>query len=93
MVSDFYTHQRDRHPNIIKENWDKDVSLINCGINVLFQLIKIDGYTYDEIRDALNWGINDQFYSKVLISVNTLRTKSKNGLNRFQNLHHQYKNQ
>ena len=93
LVSDFYTHQRDRHPNIIKENWDKDVSLINCGINVLFQLIKIDGYTYDEIRDALNWGINDQFYSKVLISINTLRTKSNNGLNKFQNLHHQYKNQ
>lgn len=93
IVVEFYNHQRERHPNIVKENWETDLSSVNCSINVLFQLIKIDGYQYDEVRDALRWGINDLFYSKVLISINTLRSKSKNGLNKFQNLHHQYKNQ
>tara|TARA_R110002020_G_scaffold165002_1_gene352224 strand:+ start:2592 stop:3383 length:792 start_codon:yes stop_codon:yes gene_type:complete len=93
IVKEFYTHQRERHPNLIKEDWQEDKNLIYASINVLFQLINIDNYEYAEIRDSIRWGIKDVFYTKVLISIGTLRNKSKNGFSKFQNLHHQYKNQ
>jgi hypothetical protein len=93
IVNEFYTQQHQRHPNIVKENWENNINLVNGSINVLFQLIKIDGYDYAEIRDALRWGMNDNFYSKVLMSINSLRNKSKNGFSKFENLYHRYRNQ
>ena len=93
IVYEFYTQQNKRHPKIVKEDWQTNINLVNGSLNVLYQLIKIDGYDYAEIRDALRWGMDDIFYSKVLMSINSLRNKSKNGFSKFENLFHKYRNQ
>jgi len=93
IVMPFYEIQRTRHPNMINSGWSDDKDIINGSINVLYQLIKIDGYEYESVRDTIRWAIDDKFWSKNLISLRNLRSKAGNGFTKFQNLYHKYKNQ
>ena len=87
IVHNFYTVQKSIYPDMIK---NEDV---NGSINVLYDLIRIDGYQYESVRDSIQWAIEDPFWGSNLFSLKTLRNKSSNGLSKFQNLHHRYKSQ
>ena len=67
-------------------------SLSNANKNkyadTLRKLERIDGYTYNQISDALNYSMDDDFWSSQIISLECLRKKSKNnGLTKFNNLY------
>lgn len=85
IVHNFYTVQKSTYPDMIR-NED-----INGSINVLYDLIRIDGYQYESVRDSIKWATEDPFWGSNLFSLKTLRNKSSNGLSKFQNLNHKYK--
>ena len=84
----FYSKQKSRYPNMVDKEPD-----IGGSINTLYQLITIDGFDYESVRDSIAWAIESTFWSSTLFSLKTLRSKGNNGLSKFKNLHHQYKNQ
>lgn len=66
--------------------------LIDKGCDTVDKLIRLDKFTIDEIRQALQWGLQDDFYSGQLFSLTSLRKKMTNGNKKFQNLYNQYIN-
>ena len=78
---------------MVDGNWQEDTTILNGSINTLYDLIKIDGFDYESIRDVIVWALNDKFWSNNLLSLKVLRNKAGNGFTKFQNLHHTYKNQ
>lgn len=93
IVKEFYSTQQTRFPSMIKEEWREELSIVNGSINVLYDLIKKDGFKYDEIQGAIRWALDDKFWGKKLLSLKGLRGKAVNGFTKFQNLHHNYNQQ
>jgi len=91
IVSDFYTIKRKQLPKYISENWFEDTNLTNGAVNVLFELITEDDWEDKDVRDVINWATTDSFWILHLLSLRTLRDKSKNGLTKFANLHLKFK--
>ena len=63
--------------------------LEKCNLTIE-QLIRIDGFKLNYIIDSLRWAVGDDFWSGQVFSLSSLRTKSKNGLKKFQNLSSAY---
>lgn len=85
-VKDFCKFQAIRHPKIYK-NIDKQ---IEDGYDIIEKLIRLDGYALNDIKDALQWGCQDEFWSSNIITLTGLRKKSKNGATKFANLYTKY---
>ena len=68
-----------------------DKLIFNCS-DTVDKLIRLDKFTFDEVRQALQWGVEDEFYSGQLFSLASLREKKNNGNTKFQNLYNQYIN-
>lgn len=85
----FYTEQEKKFSTTIPK-WDNE-SYINQSVNLLNKLITKDGYNAEDIKKALNWAINDDFWASKVLTLNTLRNKSKNGNTKFTNLYLSYK--
>jgi len=92
IVTDFYTAKHKQFPNHIKADWFDDNTLTVGSVNTLFDLITIDGWGEKEVRDVIKWATDDDFWSSNLLSLRTLRTKSKNGQTKFANLQIKYTN-
>jgi len=92
IVTDFYTAKHKQFPNHIKSDWFDDNTLTVGSVNTLFDLITIDGWGEKEVRDVIRWATDDDFWSSNLLSLRTLRTKSKNGQTKFANLQIKYTN-
>jgi hypothetical protein len=67
-------------------------SLLNLCNDTIDKLIRLDGFELNYIIDSLRWAVQDDFWSGQVFSLSTLRTKSKNGLKKFQNLSNAYDN-
>ena len=93
IVNLVYGTQRFRYPSMIDSKWNKDYSLINESINTLYDLIKKDGFEYDVIKDVMVWALDDKFWGKKILSLRVLRKKAVNGFSKFQNMHHNYREQ
>jgi len=52
----------------------------------LFKLERLDKYSQKEIEQAVEFALTDFFWVKQVISLNSIRNKSKNGLRKFENL-------
>ena len=62
-------------------------SLINNCCDTVDKLIRIDGFTLNEIRETMVWATNDSFWSQHVSSLAPLRKKSgSTGLKKFQNI-------
>ena len=85
----FYTTQEVNHKAIMPK-WDND-SYINTSINLLNKLIYKDGYSLNDVSNAILWGVHDDFWSSKILTLNTLRNRSKNGNTKFTNLYLSYK--
>ena len=91
IVNEFYNTQQFRHPSMVESEWSDNANIINGSINVLYDLITIDGFDYESIRDVVRWAVEDKFWGSNLLSLKVLRNKASNGFTKFQNLHHKYK--
>ncbi|SME89288.1 hypothetical protein [Desulfovibrio gilichinskyi] len=68
-------------------------SLLNSGQDVVDKLIRLDGFKLDQIRDSLRWAVTDDFWSKNVLSLGSLRKKSKNNdLTKMQNIYASWEN-
>lgn len=63
--------------------------LESCN-NTINKLIKLDGFTLEYIINSLRWATKDDFWGNQVFSLAALRTKSSNGLKKFQNLSNAY---
>ena len=77
------------HPTKAPKVNDKLLESCNKTIN---QLINLDGFKLDYVIASLRWAMTDDFWSTQIFSLAALRTKSKNGLKKFQNLSNAYDN-
>jgi len=91
IVNGFYKIKHEQMPKYISPEWNKDMSLMNGSINVLFELITIDKWKEDDVRSVIKWATHDSFWMSHLLSLKVLRTISNNGLTKFANLHLRYK--
>lgn len=87
IVSEFYQTKHKQYPNHIKSNWYEDDKLTHESVNVLYQLITIDKWGENDVRDVIRWATTDTFWQSNLLSLRILRIKSKNGMTKFANLH------
>ena len=85
----FYTTQEVNHKSIMPK-WNND-DYMNTSINLLYKLITKDGYKADDVSNAILWGVHDDFWASKMLTLNTLRNKSKNGNTKFTNLYISYK--
>jgi uncharacterized protein YdaU (DUF1376 family) len=81
LVNEYYKYQESINPKLIKVN----DNLIKNSIDTVDKLIRIDGFSLDEIKTVLSFVIKDDFWSKQILSLVSLRNKSKNGNTKFVN--------
>jgi hypothetical protein len=86
LVVGFYEYQYEFYPQQLKEFKNKNGKLVLDSIKVIDKLIRIDGYTLDDIKLALQSAVRDEFWKKQIISLRGLRNKAKNGNTKFDNL-------
>jgi len=87
-VTDFQNYILDKFGNLSPKITDL---LIADGIYIIDELIKLDGFTFDEISKALKWAADDEFWSKNVKSLGALRAEGKNGTSKFVNMYTAYK--
>ena len=91
IVKYFYSTQNLKFPNMVKD-WNNE-SVINESVNTIFDLIVKDGHDSDELKNVLMWALEDKFWHKNVFSIKALRSKSSNGITKYNNILHSYKNQ
>lgn len=79
----FQTKAKDLHGNIAPAISD---SLINNATETVDKLIRIDGFTFEQVCDAMNWAVLDDFWSKNALSLAGLRAKNGDGRTKFQKI-------
>lgn len=63
-------------------------SLLRNGQDVVDKLIRLDGFTLEQVRNSLRWAVKDDFWSKNVLSLASLRKKSRNNdLTKMQNIY------
>jgi len=83
-VDDYIAYVKNTHGKSSPNVTDKTRSDYLDSVD---KLIRIDGFTLEEIRKALLWAVTDKdFWAGQVLSLARLRSKSKNGLKKFQNL-------
>lgn len=81
LVQKYHDYKTEKYPDLMK-----GINLnVKGSIKAIDQLIRIDGFTYDEIRTILWWVIKDEFWNKQILSLSSLRKKGKNGETKFVN--------
>ena len=83
----FYNVQSERLPNVINSDWRRDTGAINGSINTLYDIIKKDGFNYDDVLYCIKWALFDKFWATNLVSLRVLRENSSNGITKFQNIY------
>jgi len=87
IVRQFYNKQSRLHSKLVSKHWSQDKNLINESINNLFKLITIDKFDDTEVWSVIEWATYNDFWSKNLLSLRSLRKKSNNGLTKFANIY------
>ena len=82
VVSDFCLFQSQRSPHHYKNMENQ----IETGYDVIDKLIRLDGYNIEDIKESLEWAVNDDFWSPNIVTLTGLRKKSTNGSTKFQNM-------
>ena len=90
LINKAYTRQAEQFPELLK-NWNNDSKLKAKSINTLYDLITTDNMDHQVVYSVIVWAIHHEFWSRNCVRLDTLRSKSKNGLSRFQNMYLEYK--
>lgn len=68
-----------------------DENTITAGAKAISDLVRLDSFDFDnEIKPALFWAVKDQWWSKRIQSLASMRDKSKNGNIKFKNIYTAY---
>ena len=67
-------------------------SLIKSAASEIEKAVRIDGFNFDEIKQALLWAKSNQFWQDKIRSLAQIRKVSGNGQTKLQNLVSQYRN-
>jgi predicted phage replisome organizer len=62
-----------------------DLLITNCS-DVIDKLIRLDGFTQEDVFNSIEWASNDDFWSKQIKSLAGLRRVSKNKQMKFKNM-------
>lgn len=90
LSKDFIEYQKNQFPELIKNDSFKDILK---GADTIRLLQEQDEFEFDSIKNALFWGIRDDFWADKILSLATIRKKSKsNGSKKFINMYRNYKN-
>lgn len=81
----FLTYQQQQHPTLIKASSITPVKVRN-GADTVEKLLRLDGYQLEQVKTALRWAVNDEFWCLQIRSLASLRNKGKNGETKFSNL-------
>jgi len=85
LITGFYDYQFQAYPKQLKEYGKKPDKLIDDSIVELDKIIRLDGYTLDDIRHTLKYVVKDDFWRPQILSLRGLRVKKKNGNTKFTN--------
>lgn len=86
-VKQFLDAQKSNWPKKIKDPISPNCTRVLGSLECLDKLCRIDGYDFDkDIRPILEQVPDHDFWSGVILSLATLRSKSKNGETKFVNL-------
>ena len=87
IIFGFYDTQFKYHPKQLKDWEGGNDKMVFEASEVLGKLIRIDGYSIEEIKDALRFALKDEFWRDQVLSLSGLRKKSaSNGLTKFANI-------
>lgn len=81
-------YQKERYPKLVN-NKNKN---IKKGADTIRLLREQDDFTENEITGTLKFALKDKFWQDKVFSIANIRTKSKNGNTKFQNIYRKYKN-
>ncbi|HCX04779.1 MAG TPA: hypothetical protein DHM42_09825 [Clostridiales bacterium] len=81
IADEFHDYQMKNCPVASIKNWNRE-----NWADTIDKLMRIDGYKQQTISDALGFAVSDDFWSKQIISLASLRKKGKNDLTKFDNL-------
>ena len=85
LVIHFYNFQYENYPKQLRTYKTSD-KLVNDSIQVIDKLIRIDGYSMEDIHSKLQFAVKDEFWQDKIISLVGLRKKGKNGMSKFDNI-------
>ena len=86
LVINFYDYQYEHFPKQLRMYKSSKDKLVADSVQVIDKLIRIDGYTLDEVKLTLQSAVKDEFWQKQIISLKGLRKRSKNGNTKFDNI-------
>jgi len=90
-VVDFIFHIHDQKQNLaptITKNF------IENSFTTVLDLVRLDGFDFKYIRDVVRFAVKDAFWKENLLSLTTLRRRSKtNDLKKFQNIANKYESE
>jgi len=86
LVINFYDYQYQHFPKQLRMYKTSKDKLVADSVQVIDRLIRIDGYTLDEVKLTLQSAVKDEFWQKQIISLKGLRKRSKNGNTKFDNI-------
>ena len=82
-VKKFYAIQKEQFPNFIKQ---VSPTQIKQSCDAIDKLVRIDGFTLVQVFKAIVWATDDAFWARQILSITGLRSRSKNGSTKFQNI-------
>ena len=86
LVINFYDYQYEHFPKQLRQYKSNKYKLVADSVKVIDKLIRIDGYTLNEVKLTLQSAVKDDFWQKQVISLKGLRKRSKNGNTKFDNI-------
>ena len=82
-VRTFQARVEDLHGNLAPRVTD---GFINEAVDVIDKLVRIDGFTFDEIKEAMDWATGDDFWGKNALALTAIRKKLRDGTMKFKKI-------
>lgn len=87
IAKSFLEYQKNQFPKLVKEVTEHQIIRSADTIRLL---VERDNYPLEEIRKCLTWGRKDEFWSDKILSLQSIRKRSKNGERKFDNLYRSF---
>ena len=89
LVEEYY-----KYMFVLKEEYFKGKKIndyVDTGVDIIDKLVRIDKFELSTIKKVLAWASKDEFWNSQLFTLGGLRTKSKNGELKFENMYVKFK--
>lgn len=82
-VRSFQSRVKDLHGNIAPKVTD---GFINQAVDVIDKLVRIDGFSFDEIKAAMDWATGNDFWGKNALAITAVRKPLRDGTMKFKKI-------